>query len=104
MELKSLFKLDLKSLSGKNKIVFRFEWAAYVLLALVVILNVYVLQSGVRILLETRTNEVGARQIASFRVNFEGYNQALKRIQDADYFVPKNVITTNPFSKPSSGE
>ncbi len=101
MKLPSLSKLNFKQPKLKGVSVgFRFQWAIYLVLVCVLAADLYVLQSGARKLIASQSEEVGARKIVSTRVNFEGYNKALKRIEGADAFLPQQPVARSPFDKP----
>jgi uncharacterized protein (UPF0333 family) len=102
MDIKGLlakFKLTKTTAGVKGKLPLRFDLLVYAIVILVLVLDAYVLQAGIRKIFQARTDDVGAKQIATTRVNFESYNAAVKRIGGAESFVPNVNIARNPFAK-----
>lgn len=100
MDLKVLFeKLKPKAGAGVNVSTLKMgiKPVVAVVVAVVLVLDIYVLQGAVRKVIASRSEEVGARQIASIRVDFEGYNKATTRINNSEVYTPKIQIGRNPF-------
>ncbi len=68
-----------------------------VLAIVMVVLDLWLLQSAVAIIFRSRSSDVGAKVPQSTRVDFPGYNQAVDRIDGASTYVPVAQLKANPF-------
>lgn len=69
----------------------------WIVLLLALVLDVLAVKRGYGILGLARTQDLGILSTRSVRVNFESYNTAVKRVEDAIVFQPKFVDDRNPF-------
>lgn len=67
------------------------------LFAVIIILDLWLLQTAVVLVFKSRTSDVGAKTVQSSRVDFAGYNQAIGRIENAESYEPEVKTTVNPF-------
>lgn len=62
-----------------------------------VVLDLWLLQSAVVMVFRSRSSDVGAKAVQSIRVDFPGYNKAVDRIDGASTYTPAIQLKTNPF-------
>lgn len=66
---------------------------------IVLLLDVYMIQSAVRSVYKYKFADVGARTVQSTRINFEGYSTAVNRIEDGVNYKPMVFEILNPFGQ-----
>jgi hypothetical protein len=64
---------------------------------LVLLADIWVAQSAVRVVYQYKFADVGARTVQSTRVNFQNYDQAIERIEGGDTYTPNLPQLHNPF-------
>ena len=69
----------------------------FALSLLVLLADIWVAQSAVRVVYQYKFADVGARTVQSTRVNFKNYDQALERIEGSDQYTPHLPELNNPF-------
>lgn len=72
----------------------------WVLLAVIIIFDLFVFQKSVRLVLAVRANQVPEPLSQSVRVNFPSFNETLKLIEDNKRYFPAAVIDQDPFGLP----
>ena len=69
----------------------------WVVLAIVVIFDLFVFQKSVRLVLAVRANQAPEPLSQAARVNFPAFNETLKQIEDNKRYFPAAVVDNNPF-------
>src|SRR5580700_3844896 len=94
-------KLDLSSVKdvgakfGKN-----LSWLFFAAFLLVVVFEIFEIKNSVDIALNVNQAPIAVQTQKGVRINFDAYNQALSRIQEAQNFTPSATTTPDPFSVP----
>jgi hypothetical protein len=70
-----------------------------ILLVVVLLADIWLVQSAFRAIYQYKFSDVGARLVQSTRVNFEGFSKASNRIEQADSYRPAPAPAANPFKE-----
>lgn len=100
MDIKSIVaKLSPKSAKvlGVRSDNFKPEMVFSILAILMVVLDLWLLQSAIMVIIRSRSSDVGARVVQQTRVDFQGYNMAVERIDGANTYAPASQLNVNPF-------
>ncbi len=63
----------------------------------VLLMDAWFAQPAIKALYQYKFTDVGARQIQSTRINFDGYKKALDRIDTAATYKPPRDVIPSPF-------
>ncbi len=69
----------------------------WVLLGVVLLLDLFVFQQSIRLIIEVRRNQAPEPLSQAVRVNFSSFNAALKQIEENEQYFPAAVVDNNPF-------
>ncbi len=100
MDIKSIvakFKFKNGKASGAKLKSFSPETVFSALAIVMIVLDVWLLQSAILVAIRSRSSDVGAKIVQSTRVDFPGYNKAVERIDGASTYTPALQLKTNPF-------
>lgn len=101
MDFKSIIsKFKPKSAPGGKKSLKLNQGLVLWLVAGVVLLaDLWALQSSVLALYRVKFEDVGAREVESTRVNFQNFKKATERVRTADTYIPEASPSVNPFKE-----
>lgn len=102
MDIKSLFaklKPTKKSANRNPEKSLTPSLVLSVVGVLVLVADVWALQSAARLVYRYKFEDVGARPAQSTRVNFDAYNKAVGRIEAFAEYEPEKPQAANPFKQ-----
>ncbi len=90
--------LNLDSLKASSTRFFdNFGYVFFVAFLILICLEIYEIKNSVNIVLDFRREPPPVATEKGVRINFDSYNQAVKRIEQSAVFQPTGGITKNPF-------
>jgi hypothetical protein len=72
----------------------------WVLLGLVIIVELFVIQRSVAVIVGVQKNQAPEPLSQSVRVNFSAFNQVLKQVEESRSYQPEPVVDMDPFGFP----
>lgn len=72
----------------------------WLLLAIVIIFDLFVFQKSLRLVLAVRANQVPEPLSQAVRVNFPAFNETLQLIEQNKRYFPAAVVDQDPFGLP----
>jgi hypothetical protein len=80
------------------KLVKNLNWLFFAGFLVLLVMEFFKLQTSVSVIMGVNQAPLNTVTQKGIRINFDGYNQAVARIQQASTFTPTGGITNNPFS------
>lgn len=101
MDLKSIIlKFNPRPVTGGKKgFKPNQNMVLWLVAGIVLLADLWALQSSVLALYRVKFEDVGAREVESTRVNFQNFKKATERVQAADSYVSEVTPSTNPFKE-----
>ncbi len=92
--------INLNLVSVKNffgSLVKNLRWLFFAVFLLIVVLEIFQVRNSFSVVSDINQAPVIGHE-KQVKINFDAYNQAVSRIQQADNFQPTGGITNNPFA------
>lgn len=101
MDFKSILAtLKPKPSTGQKKgIKISQRTALWLVTGVVLLADLWALQSSLLALYRVKFEDVGAREVESTRVNFQNLKKAAERIESAETYLPVATPSLNPFKE-----
>ncbi len=87
---------DLKNFSGK--LIQNLRWVFFAVFLLILALEAFQVKNSFSVALNINQEVPVVGSVREVRINFDNYNQAINRIQQAANYVPTGGVTKNPFA------
>ena len=97
----------MKNIDPKNiasKFAKNLGWIFLAAFGFLLALEILEINTSAQIILNANREPAGIVKEKGVRINFDSYNQVVKRIQEADAFQPAGGNIQNPFHPPQTGQ